>query len=177
MKTLTHNLIFVFSALFLLSGCASWTQYKEAYQDIKSLISDQKKLKLDAKEIETIVKKYQNHTIASEIKQAGFDDKTAKLLEAVWFCPTLIREVVNREYKYERGELLRYAKAYELSHYCQLKHTQLKYYDNEVALLSSISNYKKYEKNTTTEYKKLRSNFNYQEIQALYTKLIKDGSK
>lgn len=75
--------------------------------------------------------------------------KQPKLLEAVWFCPTLIREVVNREYKYERGELLRYAKAYELSHYCQLKHTQLKYYDNDVAL----------------------------EIQALYTKLIKDGSK
>lgn len=177
MKTLTHNLIFVFAALFLLSGCASWTQYKGAYQDIKSAISDQKKLKLDAKEIETIVKKYQNHTIASEIKQAGFDDKTAQILETIWFCPTLIREVSIREYKYERGELLRYAKAYDLSHYCQLKHTQLKYYDDEVALLSSISNnYKKYEKNTTAEHK-LRSNFNYQEIQALYTKLIKDGSK
>lgn len=160
MKTLTYS-IFVL-ALFLLSGCASWTQYKEAYQDIKSAISDQKKLKLDAKEIETIVKKYQNHTIASEIKQAGFDDKTAQILETIWFCPTLIREVVNREYKYERGELLRYAKAYELSHYCQLKFEQLKQYPQSL-------NYKKYEK--IPEYKL------YQEIQALYTKLIKDGSK
>lgn len=43
MKTLTYS-IFVL-ALFLLSGCASWTKYKEAYQDIKSLISDQKKIK------------------------------------------------------------------------------------------------------------------------------------
>ncbi|ETD27818.1 hypothetical protein [Helicobacter canis] len=166
MKTLTHNLMFVFAALFLLSGCASWATYKEAYQTWQGFSSD-------AKEIKTIVKNYQNHTIASQIKQAGFDDKTAKLLEAVWLCSALIKETSNKQHK---TELLDYTKASHLFSYCQLKHTQLKYYDNEVALLSSVSNYKKYEKNTTAEYK-LRSNFNYQEIQALYTKLIKDGSK
>lgn len=56
MKTLTHNLIFVFAALFLLSGCASWTQYKGAYQDIKSAISDQKNLNLMQKKLKLLLK-------------------------------------------------------------------------------------------------------------------------